>query len=191
MDCRNESPPVCSGGLSFLDTGQGGFRYNERMRVLPIVASVAMALTLLGRVPARAEDVEALPLYHFDPALSLLEPGQSAAPGAARQFVVIDKDEKATNVRLQTESLVAPYLGAESGPELSPEERRLLPEDEVSNGLAGYRLEAGVGLFVEDRASLNLGYRFQNPPSLLNERSNDPLSLSGDLRITFDVKVPF
>lgn len=155
------------------------------------VAGLVVLLAFFGTAAVHAGDGEALPAYHFDPALSLLEPEESAFAGEPVKILVIDKDEKATNVRLQTESLIAPYLGAESGPELSPEERRLLPEEEVSDGLAGYRLEAGVGLFVEDRASVNLGYRFQNPPSLLNERSNDPLSLSGDVRITFDVKVPF
>jgi len=46
-------------------------------------------------------------------------------------------------------------------------------------------------LLLEDKTSLNLGYRFHERPSLLDERRNDPLALSGDLRIGFDVKVPF
>jgi hypothetical protein len=94
-------------------------------------------------------------------------------------------------VRLQTETPLSPYLGAERGPQLSAEELRLLPEAKEQGGLSAYQVEAGVGVFVEDKASLNLGYRFHDPPSLLDERRTDPLSLSGDLRIGFDVKVPF
>jgi hypothetical protein len=94
-------------------------------------------------------------------------------------------------VRLQTDTPLSPYLGAERGPELSAEELRLLPETKGPGGLPSYQLEAGIGVLVEDKASFNLGYRFHEQPSLLNERRNDPLSLSGDLRIGFDVKVPF
>lgn len=131
------------------------------------------------------------PIYRFDPALSIENPRPATISSDPQPFVVIDKEEQETTLRLQTEGLISPYVGAERGPELSPAELRLLREGEERDILGDYKLEAGVGLHVEDRTSLNLGYRFQNPPSLLNERSNDPLSLSGDLRITFDVKVPF
>jgi hypothetical protein len=67
-----------------------------------------------------------------------------------------------------------------------------LLEDRIDHDtLADYRLEAGIGVKVEDTTSLNLGYRFRSTPSLLDDRGNDPLSLSGDLRLTFDIKVPF
>jgi len=131
------------------------------------------------------------PIYRFDPTLSVEEPRRTTLSADPQQIVVIKKDERETNLRLQTETPISPYLGTEHGPELSPEELRLLPEGKARDGLGDYKLEAGVGLYVEDKASLNLGYRFQNPPSLLNDRSNDPLTLTGDLRITFDIKVPF
>jgi len=129
------------------------------------------------------------PIYHFDPALNLKNSRPPAI--AADPQVVIEKGDRQTSVRLQTETPLSPYFGAERGPQLSAEELRLLPEGKAQTGLSAYQLEAGVGVFVEDKASLNLGYRFHDPPSLLDERRTDPLSLSGDLRIGFDVKVPF
>jgi hypothetical protein len=129
------------------------------------------------------------PIYHFDPALNLKISRPPAI--AADPQVVIEKRDRQTSVRLQTETPLSPYFGAERGPQLSAEELRLLPEGKEQTGLSAYQLEAGVGVFVEDKASLNLGYRFHDPPSLLDERRTDPLSLSGDLRIGFDLKVPF
>jgi len=128
-------------------------------------------------------------VYRFDPALNLKSPRSPAI--AADPQVVIEKGDSKASLRLQTETPLSPYLGAERGPQLSAEELRLLPEGKEQGGLSAYQFEAGVGVFVEDKASLNLGYRFHDPPSLLDERRTDPRSLSGDLRIGFDVKVPF
>ena len=128
-------------------------------------------------------------VYNFDPALTIGSPQPSAS--SATPPVIIERDEEKTSVRLQTNSPLSPYLGAQKGPELSADERRLL-EDKINRGALGdYHLEAGVGVRVEDKTSLNLGYRFHETPSLLGERRNDPLTLSGDLRVTFDLKVPF
>jgi hypothetical protein len=150
---------------------------------------IAVLLTWFLPAPVPAQPEDAVPLYRFDPALNVAEPRPSAM--TRDPPVVVDQDDRQTNVRLQTEKPLVPYLGAERGPELSPEERRLLPPEQARDGLAGYRLEAGVGLFVEDKTSLSLGYRFHDPPSRLDDRRSDPLNLSGDLRIGFDVKVPF
>jgi hypothetical protein len=150
---------------------------------------IAVGLLVFCVTPLFAEDESEESLYRFDPTLTVAEP---RPPDVTQDpAVVVDQDGRQTNLRLQTGLPLTPYLGAERGPELSPEERRLLPAEQARDGLAGYRLETGVGLFVEDRTSLSLGYRFHDPPSLLDERRNDPLNLSGDLRIGFDVKVPF
>lgn len=158
---------------------------NKSLAVILILVLAAGS----GGIRALAEETAEAPVYRFDPTLSIVSPRPPAL--TADPTVVIDKDAARTNVRLQTETPLAPYLGAERGSELSPEERRLLPEAQAGGGPTDYRLEAGVGLFVEDKASLNLGYRFHEQPSLLNERRTDPLSLSGDLRISFDLKLPF
>lgn len=138
---------------------------------------------------AFAQQLEDEPVYRFDPAVSVVEPRAPAISSSPP--IVVDKDAKKPRVRLQTETPVAPYLGAERGPELSLEEQRLLGPEQARGPLSNYHLEAGVGLLLEDKTSLNLGYRFHQQPSLLDERRNDPLSLSGDLRIGFDIKVPF
>lgn len=131
------------------------------------------------------------PIYRFDPALSVESPRQTSLSTDPQQIVVIEKNKEETNVHLRAKSTISPYLDAELGPELSPEELRLLPKSDEGEGAADYRLEAGIGLYVEQRARLNLGYRLQNQPSLLNDHRNDPFTLTGDLRVTFDVKVPF
>lgn len=153
------------------------------------MSMAAASMLFCAQVPAQQDAAE--PIYRFDPALSIERPRPTTIAPAPQPYVVIDKQEQETTLRLLTESPISPYFGAERRPEPSSEELRLLGERGERSLLGDYKLEAGVGLHVEDKTSLNLGYRFQNPPSLLNERRNDPLSLSGDLRITFDVKVPF
>ena len=166
-----------------------GLGYNEPMKKR-VVSFVTIALVVIGwcfSASAQQDAVE--PIYRFDPALALEGPVSPSISAEPR--VVVEKNDQQTRISLQNETPIAPYVGAERGTELSPEELRLLPEAKERGGLTDYKLEAGVGLHVEDKASLNLGYRFHNHPSLMDERRNDPLSLSGDLRISFDVKVPF
>ncbi|MCM2263696.1 MAG: hypothetical protein NDI73_00730 [Desulfuromonadales bacterium] len=150
---------------------------------------VALAFQLMAVCPAwAAQDAPAL-VYSFDPALTIQVPRPVAI--SADPNVIVEKREDRTTVRLQTEGPIAPYFGAEQAPELSAEELRLLRDNVESEKMTDYRIEAGIGLKVEDTTSINLGYRFHDHPSLLGERRNDPLSLSGDLRVTFDIKVPF
>jgi hypothetical protein len=167
----------------------GDIGYNVSMMRQVLVCVLPAVLLFVGC--ARSVDAQGVdePIYRFDPALSIEAPRPvtlSAGPP-----VIIEKDDSKASVRMQTEGPFAPYVGAERAPELSPEELRLLADHQELEGLPDYQLEAGVGLHVEDKASLSLGYRFSNPPSLLDERRNDPLTLSGDLRISFDIKVPF
>jgi hypothetical protein len=151
----------------------------------------AVAVSALSATLAFAQQKVPEPIYRFDPALIVETPRQTTLSSDQQGAVVVEKGQDETNVHLRTESPISPYLDAGRGPELSPEELRLLPESNQVEGVTDYSLEAGLGLYVQDRARLNLGYRLQNQPSLLGDRSNDPFTLSGDLRITFDVKVPF
>jgi hypothetical protein len=146
-------------------------------------------LVAIGSGSVLAQSDGDLPIYRFDPALVVDTPPTETLPSGAP--VVVERNGDQTSIRLQTGAPLAPYLGAERGTQLSAEELRLLPEGEERDAAVAYKLEAGVGLFVEDKTSVNLGYRFHNEPSLLNERRNDPLNLSGDLRIGFDLKLPF
>jgi len=154
------------------------------------ISSVVLVLIAGLYLPfAFAQEGMEQPIYRFDPALSLKSPRAPAI--AADSQVVIEKGDGKASLRMQTETPLSPYLGAERGPQLSADELRLLPEAKQQGGLSAYQLEVGVGVLIEDKTSLNLGYRFHDPPSLLDERRTDPLTLSGDLRIGFDVKVPF
>lgn len=156
-------------------------------RVTTICAAVLLSGWLCAS--AQAEAAGPVPIYRFDPALSLAGPPLPALSSGGER--AREEQAQETSLRLQTEGPLTPYVGAERGPELSPEEVRLLPEFNGRGALGDYSLEAGIGLQVEDNTSINLGYRFHTHPSLLDERRNDPLSLSGDLRVTFDIKVPF
>ena len=164
-------------------------RYNEKMRLIVKSLLVMAMAAQLSSTLAIAQQPEDASVYRFDPAVSVAEPRAPAISSSPP--IVVEKDVKKPRVRLQTETPIAPYLGAERMPELSLEEQRLLGQEQARGPLSNYHLEAGVGLLLEDKTSLNLGYRFHNQPSLLDERRNDPLSMSGDLRIGFDIKVPF
>jgi hypothetical protein len=154
-----------------------------------IMVILAVALAVLWCARGQAAQGAAEPIYRFDPILSV-EVSRPVALSSGSP-VVVQQDDKKMNVRLQTEGPIAPYVGAERAPELSAEELRLLADQKGRGGLSDYQLEAGLGVHVEDNASLSLGYRLHDQPSLLGDRRDDPLSLSGDLRISFDIKVPF
>lgn len=150
---------------------------------------VALSISILALSPALGEQRMPELIYRFDPALSIEGPRPHTISNDPN--VLIEKREDKTSLRLQTDGPITPYLDAEEGPELFPDERRLMQDKLGRDSLADYRLEAGIGVKVEDTTSLNLGYRFRTQPTLLDERRNDPLSLTGDLRVTFDIKVPF
>lgn len=175
---------LCKAGLDHLG-------YNKDMRRL-LLHLLAGSVGLVFCSGGLAQPVTNEPVYRFDPALIVESPRPTVLSADPQGVVVVEKNEAETSVHLRTESTVSPYIDAEIGPELSPEELRLLPESATAKGAADYKLEAGLGLYVADQARLNLGYRLQNQPlSLLNDRRDDPFTLSGDLRVTFDVKVPF
>jgi len=159
------------------------------MNKLILATLVVMTGSFLAFPPAYAQQVGSEPIYRFDPALSIESPRPASI--SADPNVAVEKRDDKTSLRLHTDGPISPYFDATQGPELSPEEVRLLQEKVDLDALGAYRFEAGIGVLVEDNASLNLGYRFHEPPSLLNEQRTDPLSLSGDLRISFDLKVPF
>jgi len=165
------------------------FGYNGVMKKLKVASVVAVTVYSLSFPLANAQQVGSEPIYRFDPALSIESPRPASI--SADPNVVIEKRDDKTSLRLQTDGPISPYFDATQSPELSPEEVRLLQDKVELDPLGDYRLEAGIGVLVEDNASLNLGYRFHDPPSLLNEQRTDPLSLSGDLRISLDLKFPF
>jgi hypothetical protein len=127
--------------------------------------------------------------YQFDPLLCLTEPPEVTP--AVGSPVVIEAGAHETKVRFNSAMPLAPYVGAEHAAELSLDELLLLPDQQDGGNVKDYQVEAGIGFYLEDKASVSLGYRFNELPAFPGDRSNDPLTLSGDLRISFDVKMAF
>jgi hypothetical protein len=156
---------------------------------LNAVIAVPLLLLLLCAPSVLASEDAGESSYRLDPALTL-----SAVPPAllaAEPPVTIRADEHATKVLINSAAPLAPYVGAGRAAELSLAELLLLPDQQEGGGVNDYQVEAGIGLHLEDKASLNLGYRFNELPELFGDRNNDPLTLTGDLRISFDVKMAF
>lgn len=150
----------------------------------------APLLVLLLCVPSVLAGQEVSePIYRFDPVLCLSEPPPVTL--AAGSPVTIQSDAHETRVRINAATPLAPYVGAEHAAELSLDELLLLPDQQEGGSAKDYQVEAGIGFYLEDKASVNLGYRFTELPAFPGERGSDPLTLSGDLRISFDVKMAF
>jgi hypothetical protein len=153
-----------------------------RTRPFALLGCLLLATSAWGE-PQAAER------FHYDPVLTgeLLLP----AHGPTARSVVIEAAPIEGGVRLATETPVAPYLEAVREQEPTADELRLLPDGYERAPLERYQLGVGVGIAVEDRASLSLGYRFHQPLSLLDEQRRDLTDPRGDLRVFFDVKLPF
>ena len=148
---------------------------------------LAVALTLCWRAQGRAQQSAVEPIYRFDPTLSIESPQPSIS--SAGPPVKIDKLDREVNVRLETEGAVAPYLGAggsvvAAGVATAARRGKAQAKRRLPPGSRHRPVCRGQGF-------LSLGYRFNKPPSLLDENRNDPLSTSGDVHIKFDIKVPF
>jgi hypothetical protein len=97
-------------------------------------------------------------------------------------------------VHLVTESLFTPYLGVSRKVEPEEEGSPSIYRDSEKDAfpLADYHLEAGIGCLLDENASLNIGYRFAKPNPVLTDPVSSALEASAnDLRISFDLKLPF
>ena len=66
------------------------------------------------------------------------------------------------------------------------------PRLNSNNPFKNYHLETGVGLSVNEQTEINLGYRFNSTPSLLdNQSSEDSSQDSGEVRFSLEIKLPF
>jgi hypothetical protein len=127
--------------------------------------------------------------FGFDPALTGgVQPQGQAAPN---QALAIETGKGNGDVRLSTNTPISPYVEAVGGPTPTADELRLLPETFRQNPLERYQLGAGIGIAVDDNASLSLGYRVHQPLSLLDDTRQASNPLRDDLRIFFDIKLPF
>ena len=96
------------------------------------------------------------------------------------------------NLSVETNTIISPYLGAAKKPLDTPENMGLHLGDLTANPLDNYHLETGVGLMFNELTEVNLGYRFNNSPSLLDNQGNKTsIQDNGDLRFSLEIKLPF
>ena len=97
-----------------------------------------------------------------------------------------------TNLSVETNTPISPYLGAVKKPMDVPEDMSLRLGNRSDNLLDNYHLETGVGLKVNENTEINLGYRFKDSPSLLDDQSSETSRQeNGDLRFSLEIKLPF
>jgi hypothetical protein len=155
------------------------------------IFSIATGIVLFA-TSAFATDAQVPAAYSLNPSL-LADCARTTGPVNDSPLRLKTDDELAA-VHLVTESLFTPYLGVS---------RKVEPEEDGSPSiyrdsekdiplLADYRLEAGIGCLLDDHASLNIGYRFAEPtPALMDPTSTALEASADDLRIFFDLKLPF
>lgn len=111
---------------------------------------------------------------------------------SASSPLVIDSKNGQTNLSVETTSPISPYFGAVKKPQDAPDDMYPLLGRRSDNPLDNYSLETGVGLRVNERTDVNLGYRFNKSPSLIDSQgSDDPGQGRGDLRFSLEIKLPF
>jgi hypothetical protein len=156
-------------------------------KIFSVVAGMVLLATTTFAAGAKAPAG-----YSLNP--SLLAGSPRAAEPTSDSPLRLKADDKSAAVHLVTEGPFSPYLGAsrnaEPEQEGSPSLYRATEKDD--SPLADYRLEAGIGCLLDDNASLNLGYRFAEPTPALTDPTSTALEASADdLRISFDLKLPF
>jgi len=108
----------------------------------------------------------------------------------ATSLLTIKSKGEQTNLSVETQTLISPYLGAVKKQtdvleDFSPRLNSNIP-------FKNYHLETGVGLSVNEQTEINLGYRFNSTPSLLdNQSSEDSSQDSGEVRFSLEIKLPF
>ena len=94
-----------------------------------------------------------------------------------------------TNLSVETFTVVSPYLGVVKNTTNAPDDKPFHLNNLIDNPFDNYLLETGMGLRVNDLAEVNLGYRFNNSPSLLDNQNSKPPG--DDLRFSLEIKLPF
>jgi hypothetical protein len=97
-----------------------------------------------------------------------------------------------TNLSVETQTLISPYLGAVNKQADAPEDVSPRLDNKSYNPFENYHLETGVGLSVDKQTQINLGYRFNDTSSLLdNQNSKTSEQDSGEIRFSLEFKLPF
>ena len=97
-----------------------------------------------------------------------------------------------TNLSVETKTLISPYLGAVN--EQADVSEDIFPrlDSKSENPFENYHLETGVGLNFDEQTQINLGYRFNDTSSLLEDQNSKTSDQdSGEIRFSLEFKLPF
>jgi len=161
-------------------------------KTISFVMALAVTIAVVsGFSTARAEEEGTTPPldsdFSYDPQLA----GEQDVP--AKAFVpppvAVDRKGNQTNIHLDTEGLISPYIGTVK-PEAIPQDVRPMLDKDRTDPTKNYQLETGIGLNLSENAGFNLGYRLQNPSTKFDAQTleNDP---QGEVRFGLDIKIPF
>ena len=124
--------------------------------------------------------------FRYDPSLSEtpVEQGTSAVSP-----LTIESSGDQTNLSVETRTPISPYLGVVEKTTDGPDDMSHRLSSRSDNPLDNYHLETGVGIMVNEQTEMNMGYRFNHSPTLLDDQSSEAPSY--DLRFSLDIKLPF
>lgn len=106
--------------------------------------------------------------------------------------LTIESKGDQTNLSVETQTRISPYLGAVNKQADSLENISPRLDNKTDNPFKNYHLETGVGLNVDEQTEINLGYRFNSTPSSLdNQSSEDSSQDSGEVRFSLEIELPF
>ena len=106
--------------------------------------------------------------------------------------LTIESKGDQTNLSVETRTRISPYLGAVNKQADRPENISPRLDNKTDNPFKNYHLETGVGLHVDEQTEINLGYRFNDTSSLLdNDNSESSGEDGGEIRFSLEFKLPF
>lgn len=106
--------------------------------------------------------------------------------------LTIESKGDQTNLSVETRTRISPYLGAVNKQADRPEKISPSLDNKTDNPFKNYHLETGLGLNVDELTEINLGYRFNDTSSLLdNDNSESSGEDGGEIRFSLEFKLPF
>ena len=106
--------------------------------------------------------------------------------------LTIESKGDQTNLSVETRTRISPYLGAVNKQADRPDNISPRLDNKTDNPFKNYHLETGVGLNVDEQTEINLGYRFNDTSTLLdNDNSESSGEDGGEIRFSLEFKLPF
>jgi len=106
--------------------------------------------------------------------------------------LAIESKGDQTNLIVEPQAFISPYLGAVDKKADALEDISPRLNSKSDNPFENYHLETGVGLSVDKQTQINLGYRFKDTSSLLDNQNSKPSNQdSGEIRFSLEFKLPF